>query len=270
MSETIYNEAIVISLGKSLPSEKIAKRKTIVYQTLVDPIVIKVAGQKQKDQLFARFKLFKPKPEEIQFVSINKYYEPIIVISGKYHIDYYRKHVYKIPVDDEVLEVILLNHKFKPQQAFGLSAKNHNEILLSGEERLVKEVKASLIVDKFGQDVPPDHLSSAPSEKKPDKILAKFGIKELPQDTDLNAIRSKLTGRPKNIHRIVNELFEVNERVVIYSPRFRVLFKNIKTGVEKAMEFDGVTAKRIQSSKYSGLRRIRRGIPLPPPPTQSR
>jgi hypothetical protein len=37
--------------------------------------------------------------------------------------------------------------------------------------------------------------------------------------------------------------------VVIYTPQFRILYKNVKTGAEKAMEFDGVTSDRIQPSK---------------------
>jgi hypothetical protein len=45
---------------------------------------------------------------------------------------------------------------------------------------------------------------------------------------------------------IVNELFEANERVVIYVPRFRVVFRDVKTGKEKVAEFCGVTGKLIQ------------------------
>ncbi|MGC9346256.1 MAG: hypothetical protein ACP5ER_05655 [Candidatus Bathyarchaeales archaeon] len=83
-------------------NEEIVERKTIVYKTLVDPTVVKVAGEKLKDKLFVRFRFWKPKPEEIQFVSMDKYYEPYIVISGKYVIDYYRKCVYTINVDEKV------------------------------------------------------------------------------------------------------------------------------------------------------------------------
>jgi len=268
LTETISDEKTVVSTepmpGNELGNEKIVERKTIVYETLVDQTVIKMGGEKLKDQLFARFGFLKPKPEEIQLVSLDKYYEPFMVISGKYVIDYYRKCAYQVKVDKEVLEVILLNNKFGPEQPTDSSAKDyHNVIKLEGEERLTKEAKASLVLDRSGQDVALDKLSSAPSVMHPKKILEKFGVEEIAQEADLDIIRSRIMKRPRDINRLVNELFEVDERVVIYSPRFRVLYRNVKTGEDKAVEFDGVTAKRIQQSKHAGLPG---GLPVPPPP----
>ena len=249
LTKAVSDEKIIISTGTLPSNEKIAERKTIVYETRIDPTVIKVAGEKLKVHLFARFGFMKPKPEEIQLTSIDKYYEPYMVISGKYAIDYYRKCIYKVKVDKKVLEVILLNHKFEPNQPTGSSAKDYNMITLEGEERLMNEVKASLILDRFGKEVSLKKLSSGPSERNPRKILAAFGVKEIASDADLDIIRFKILKRPKDINRLVNELFEVNERAVIYTPRFRVLYKNVKTGEEKTMEFDGVTAERIQSAR---------------------
>jgi len=231
-------------------NEEIVERKTIVYKTLVDPTVVKVAGEKLKNELFVRFRFWKPKPEEIQFVSMDKYYEPYIVISGKYIIDYYRKCVYTINVDEKVREVILLNQKLKPEQTKEASAKGYKVIKLEGEERLLYEYKASLILDKSGHEVPPEQLPSAPSEEHPKKMLAELGEKakelEIAPDADVDVIRSKIVKRPMDIKRIVHELFEVTERALIYTPVYKVLFQNVKTGEVKAIEFDGVTSKRIQ------------------------
>jgi len=63
----------------------------------------------------------------------------------------------------------------------------------------------------------------------------------------LEIIRSKILKRPKDASRIVKELFEVSERTIIYTPRFRLVYKNIKTGNEKTLEIDGVTSERIQT-----------------------
>jgi len=94
LTETIKTESVVISAETSPTKENIVERKTIVYEAPIDPTVIRVSGEKLKQQLFSRFGLLKPKPEEIQFISLDKYYEPYIVISGKYFIDYYRKCTY--------------------------------------------------------------------------------------------------------------------------------------------------------------------------------
>lgn len=226
-------------------NEKIVKRKAIVYETLVDPTVVKVAAEKLKNKLFVRFGFLNPKPEEIKFVSIDKYYEPYIVVSGKYTIDYYRPCAYTINVDEKVREVILSNQKFEPEQAKGYKA-----IELEGEERLLYDEKASFTLDKSGQEVTLEKLPSAPSKKHPKRMLTKLGGKvkklEIAPHGDVDIIRTKIVKRPRDIKRIVHELFEVNERAVIYTPIYRVLFKNAKTGEEKAIEFNGVTSERIQ------------------------
>jgi hypothetical protein len=234
-------------------NEKIVRKKTIVYETLVDPTVVKVAGEKLKGKLFARFGFLKPKLEEIQFVSIDKYYEPYIVISGKYTIDYYRACAYTINVEAKVREVVLLNQKFKPEETKDPSWRGYKAIKLDGEENLLYEDNASLILDKSGHEFTLEKLPSAPSAKRPKKTLAKLGEKaqklEIAPDADVNIIRSRIVRRPKDIKRIVHELFEVNERAVIYTPVYRVIFQNITTGEEKALEFDGVTSKRIQRTR---------------------
>ena len=246
LTEAVSDEKPVVEIDASPSMEKIAERKTIVYETRTDPTVIKVAGEKVKAQLFSRFGIMKPRPEEIKLISRDKYYEPYMIISGKYSIDYYRKCAYTVKIDKKVKEIILLNQKLEPTEPIDPSMKDHNVIKLEGEERLMNELKASLILDRSGRDVSLTKLPSAPSERSPKKILTEFGVKEIAPKADLEAIRSKIFKRPKDINRLVNELFEVTERAVIYTPRFRVKFKNMRTGEEKTVEFDGVTAERIQ------------------------
>jgi hypothetical protein len=240
LTETATAEQVVISAEVPSTQEKIAKRKTIVYEAQIDPTVIRVSGEKLKKQLFTKFGFFKPKSEEIQFVSLEKYYEPYIVISGKYFIDYFRKCTYIFKVDEGVREVVLLNHKFVPE-----SSRSSRIVKLYGEERLINEAKAFLILDKNGRDSDADHLPSAPSEKKPEKVIAEFGIEEIAENTDVNFIKNRIAKRPKDMCRIVEEIFEVTERSVIYTPRYKLLFRNVKTGEDKVLVLDGITSKRI-------------------------
>ena len=243
LTETVNTEPAVISAETSPTKENIVERKTVVYEAPIDPTVIRVAGEKLKKQLFTRFVLFKPKSEDVQFVSLEKYYEPYIVISGKYFIDYYRKCTYLFKVDERVREVVLLEHKFLPDAS--KSSKNERIIKLPAEERLVNEAKAFLILDKNGLDAMVDNLPSAPSEKKPEKVIKELGIEELAENADVNFVRERIAKRPKDINRIVEEVFEITDRSVIYTPRFKLLFRNVKTWEEKVLVLDGVTSKRI-------------------------
>ena len=97
-------------------TDKIVPRKSVVYETLVDPTVIKVSGERLKRQLFTRFGILKPKSVPIELYSMKKYYEPCIVISARYFLDYYRMCDYRVSIDNEVSEVILLNRKIYPEK----------------------------------------------------------------------------------------------------------------------------------------------------------
>jgi hypothetical protein len=61
----------------------------------------------------------------------------------------------------------------------------------------------------------------------------------------VNFVRERIAKRPKDISRIVEEVFEITDRSIIYTPRFKLLFKNVKTGEEKVMVLDGVTSKKL-------------------------
>ena len=246
MTELENAEPIVISVEESPTKENIAPRKTIVYETHIDPTVIRVAGEKIKHQLFMKYFFFKPRSEDIQFVSMEKYYEPYIVASGKYMIDYYRKCAYNIRIGEEVKEVVLLDNKFLPERA---PNRDINIIKLQGEERIVNEAKAFYVLNKNGQDAVLNMVPSASSEKNPAEAIEKSGIPELAPDADANFVRERIAKRPKDISRIVSEIFDVSERTVIYTPRFKLVYKNVMTGEQKVLELDGVTSKRIQRNE---------------------
>jgi len=163
LTEMVSAEPVVISAETPSIKEKIIKRKTIVYKAVVDPELIEVACEKLKKQLFAKFAFywFQPKVEDIQFVSLEKYYKPYIVISGKYYIDYLRKCTYIVSVPKEVRQVLLNPNKYVPQ-----TAKSNRIVKLHAEERLVSKAKAFLILDKNGQDYADDNMPRAPPEKK--------------------------------------------------------------------------------------------------------
>jgi hypothetical protein len=233
--------AIAQEHASSTCTDRIVPRKTVVYETLVDPTVIKVAGERHKRQLFAKFVFLKPKAAPIELVSMEKYYEPCIVISARYFLDYYRMCTYNVSIDTEVTEVILLNQKFYPDK----NQDSVGSIKLEGEERLVVEKKGFFMLAGNGQEVNLETLPSAPSEKNTEETITKFGIKEINSEADVDLIRKRLVQRPENLSRIVSEVFEIGERVVIYAPRFKLTYVNAETFQRKSIEFDGVTSKRI-------------------------
>ena len=243
LAEIVDAEPVVISAETSSIKEKIVERNNIVYKAVVDPELIKVACEKLKKQLFAKFAFywFQPKIEDIQFVSLEEFYEPYIVISGKYFIDYLRKHTYTLKVPDGVRELILHPNKYTPE-----TSKSNRIVKLHAEERLINEAEAFLILDKNGRDSANDKIPSVPPEKTPEKAVKEFGIEELPENADVNFIKERIAKRPKDISRIAEEIFEVTKRAVIYYPRYKLLFRWVKTGEERILVLDAVTAERVR------------------------
>lgn len=233
----------------SLVPEKIAKRKTIVYKSRVDPTVVKLTVEKMKSKLFLKFGFSKPRPGEIRVVSVDKYYEPYVLIDGKYSVDYYKKRVHTLDVYEKTEEVRILGETFKPESLVTPTGETRKVIKLEAEERSSYEEKAYVILDKTGREILPDQVPSAPSEDHPQRILKEFGKKsgrvKISSRKGVEIVKSKIVKRPSDVDVIENELFEISEHAVIYSPIYEITFRNVKTGEEKIVRIDGVTAKII-------------------------
>jgi len=229
-------------------AERIAKRKIIVYKSRVDPTVVKLTAEKMKNKLFIKFGFSKPRPEEIRVVSVDKFYEPYVLIDGKYNIDYFKKRVYALDVDNKTEEVVILNQALKPESVVTTPEEEPRKVIkLEAEERLSHEEKVYVILDKSGRELSPDEVPSAPSEEHPEAVLREFGKKsgrvKIPPKKEIEIVRSRVVKRPPNADRVENELFQISEHAVIYSPIYEITFRNMKTGEEKIVRIDGVTAK---------------------------
>jgi hypothetical protein len=208
--------------------------------------MIKAAAEKIKGKLFRRYMFIRPPSDQIKQIAFEKTYEPYFVVEGKYTIDYYQGRTYHIPILDKSVEVVLLNHTFKPEP---IKAKRQKRTLkLEGEERLIHERTAYLVLDSYGHEVSPDLIHSAPKEKRYKKILAEFKENKKPQfgsKWEEEVLKSKIAKRPPNIKRIVKETLEISNRTLFYVPVYKIWFQNTSTGEEKKVKFDGVTAHMI-------------------------
>jgi hypothetical protein len=230
--------------------EKIAQRKVIVYKSRVDPTIVKLTAEKMKNKLFVKFGFSKPRPEEIRVASVDKYYEPYILVDAKYSIDYYKKKVYTLNVDNESEGIRILGQTFTPETEVSPTGESRKVIRLEAEECVSYEEKVYMILDKTGREIPPDDVPSAPSEDHPQKILKEFGKKagkvRISPQKEIEMVRAKIVKKPPAADRVENELFQIFEHAVIYSPIYEITFRNVKTGEEKVIRIDGVTAKILQ------------------------
>ena len=95
----------IISLKSSLDSddaeEMVDSRKVKLFQTL----------------------LHKPKKSEIHLHSLTLHYEAILILSGKYSVDFIRDAEHTLSVDKDVQEVIISDEVFPVKKKHGVLSK---------------------------------------------------------------------------------------------------------------------------------------------------
>jgi len=230
--------------------EKISKRKVIVYKSRVDPTIVKLTAEKMKYKLFAKFGFSKRRSEEIRVVSVDKYYEPYILIDANYSVQYFKKRVFTLDVDPETEEVKILGESYKPEidaSRSGEAGEPHKVIRLEAQLWSSYQDKAYLVLDKEGKEIPPDQVPAAPSEDHPEKILKEFskktGMVQVSPRKEIDMVKSRIVKRPSDVAKIEDEMFQISEHAVIYSPIYEITFRNVRTGEERLVKIDGVSAK---------------------------
>jgi hypothetical protein len=228
----MFRQVLSLTAIPQVP-ENIAQRKIIVYKSRVDHAMLKQKAEEMKSELFVK-RFSKPKPEDIHVVSVDKGYEPYVLVDAKYRIEYFTKKIYSLEVAEKTREVKILG----------------KVISLEGHEWSFYEDKAYFILDKTGREILPDQVPIAPSENNPVKILKEFGKKAEKvtiSDREVIAIaKTKLIKRPSDVDTIENEIFHVTEYAIIYNPIYKITFRNLKDKKEESVSIDGVTAERIK------------------------
>ena len=243
--------------------QKIVNRKIVVLKSRIDPTMARLLGEKIKGKFFVRLRFLKPKPEEIRLIAVDKYYEPYIVVGGKYAIDYCKRRVNVIKVNKETKEIVIAGMKFKPKPSPG---RPFNVVELQAEEHFHYEDEAYFILDRMGREAVPEQMSYAPCEERPENAWGEIGLKlrevKISSDQEIEFLRSRIANRPSDADEITREWFEVNERTMICIPIYELTFQDIKTGREASVEIDGITGKIIrygikrarQSARRRGLK----------------
>jgi len=215
----------------------------------------------------------KPKPKDVQIISIDKYFEQYVVVDGEYVIDYSQNWSQNIQVDETMHELTFFNEKITP-----VSLKDHlatpcKIVTLAGVGRFKHEEKARIIFDARGHEVGFEQLPFVPFEEQPEKILDTVDQNHesvsISDEKELELLKSKLVHRPDNILSIHNELFNVFDRALIYKPMYKVTFKNIKTKKEATLLIDAITGKTKESLKQAVAPAEKESVKKPENPVSS-
>jgi hypothetical protein len=221
--------------------QKIVDTRSVILKSSLDSNRVKLQGEKLKTSFFARFGFLKPKPKNVRLIAFSKYYEPYIVIGGKYSIDYCKRHGYALKVEDRTQALFIDGKKLKPETLTG--GCDARVIKLVGEEHSHYENESYVILDRLLQKVSAENLFFAPSENDLENGEGDFDLRKpkISLDEEIAFLRSKIAKRPADVGEIVREKFEINERTIIYSPVYELTYKNMKNGEKVTVLINGVS-----------------------------
>lgn len=187
--------------------------------------------------------LSRPKKEDVHLHSLKLYYECILVVSGKYVADYFRKATHSISVDSNIREIILgdgtfpIRSKSSFKKAF-VGRRGKNKVDLKLEEHVFVEEEDELTFDHHGRNIEsPFKINSKTIENYPKRLLQqnKSNIKkpELTNDAAIEKLQSHLK-KPLEIDvRDITEEFVLREITELYVPIFeaRLIGPKKKVGI---------------------------------------
>jgi hypothetical protein len=249
--------------------QKIVDTRTIILKPRLDSRMARLQGEQLKTSFFARFGFLKPKSRNVLLVAFGKYYEPYIVIGGKYSIDYCKRHNYALKVEDRTQAMFIDGKKMKPEP---MSLQDKAKVIkLVGEEHSHYENETYLILDRMMQEVSSDNLFFAPFESEYEtQPAAGFDLKkpQISMEEEISFLRSRVARRPADVAEIIREKFEINERTIIYSPVYELTYKNVKNGESVTALINGITGGVIigrfiqHSSRTFGNPAVSKSLPV--------
>ncbi len=201
--------------------------KTIVLRKVVDEEEASKIIEDKKTSIFKSL-LKKPKKEDVHVDSIKLFYECLLMVSGKYVADYYRRVIHTISVDSNVKEITFgkgtfpINKKSGFKRAF-VGNRGKNKIDLPLEEHVFVEEEAELVFDHNGTEVKfPFKINSKTIENYPDQILTENSANvkkiQITFDSAINLLKESLKKPLESDIRKLNDEFVLKEIIAVYVP----------------------------------------------------
>ena len=223
-------------------AEKKSERKIIVLKKTINEEDASKIIEEKKTSLFKKL-LKKPKPTEVHVHSLKLFYEGMLVVSGKYVADYYRKATHTISVDSNVQEVVFgdgifpIRSKSTLQKAFDVS-RGKNKIDLELEEHVFIEEENKLVFDHHGREIKsPYKIDSKTIENYPQRLLEQnsSNVKkpEISYEDAIDELKDFLKKPMESDVRKLNDDFTLNEIAEVYVPIFeaRLIGPNKKIAI---------------------------------------
>ena len=231
--------------------EKSYDVKTIVLRKNIDESEAMEIVEQKKTTPFKSL-LSRPKKEQVHVHSLKLFHECILMVSGKYMADYYRKATQTISVNYNIRDVVLGGGLFPIRSKSGFTkalSRKHgkNKIDLKLEEHVFVEEEDELTFDHHGHEIKfPFKINSKTIENYPKRILEKNqqNVKkpEMTYAAAIGKLESQLKKPAETDVRDLNDEFVLREIAEVYIPIFEARLIGPKKKVE-LLRIDAVRKK---------------------------
>ena len=217
-------------------------QKIIVLRKKIDENEVLEIIDDKKTTLFKSLFL-RPKKNDVHIHSVKLYYECILMISGKYMANYFRKATHSISVHSNVSEVILDDGVFPVQTKSNfkkaiVGKRGKNKIDLKLEEHVFVENEDELTFDHHGREIKfPFKLNSKTIEHYPNRLLEQNAStvknSELSHDDAIKKLQISLKKPLQDEVRKLEEEFVLREISEVFVPIYeaRLIGPKKKVGI---------------------------------------
>ena len=224
--------------------------QTIVLRKKIEETEAQRIIAQKKTSVFRQF-LRKPKPDDVHVHSLNLFFEAILIISGKYTADYFRKATHTLSVDYNVREVVFGDGVFPIKKKSAvlkkISQKSKNKVDLRLEEHVFIDQEDQMTFDHHGKEISvPYKINSETIENYPKKILQMHEKQvkkpEITHDDAIKKFTLKLKKLLDSNVRNLNDEILIKKVAEVYVPIYEARLIGPKKKVE-LLRIDAVRNK---------------------------
>ena len=195
--------------------------------------------------------LHKPKKSEIHLHSLTLHFESILLLSGKYSVDFIRDAEHTLSVDKDVQEVIISDEVFPVKKKHGVLSKLEpsfkNKIKILMQERVMLENTADISFDHHGKEINLSYNDTVKLlEKHPKKTINENKESIRRPEITIPAAKSKLIAKLKKPAdagtKSSEEIFDFRDILEIYVPIYEARLIGPKKRI-KIVRIDAVRKK---------------------------
>jgi len=227
-----------------------AKTKVISLKPGLDSDTAEEMVDSRKVKLFQTL-LHKPKKSEIHLHSLTLHFEAILILSGKYSVDFIRDAEHSLSVDKNVQEVIISDEVFPVKKKKGVFSKLEpsfkNKVKIEMQERVMLVNSDDVSFDHHGKEMNLSYNDTLKLlEKHPKKTINtdKDSIRrpEITIDAAISKLISKLKKPADAGIKSSEESIEFRDILEIYVPIYEARLIGPKKRI-KILRIDAVRKK---------------------------